>query len=140
MFQFDKRPLHGEICGNTQTQAWPGVAMPPTGPSLWYGQHIFLCVQSIPACTSSICGCVCIYLYTYAFLFPFHPKKSFICHSLVTPGIPASPSFYLTFHPTSHTPHIFIPILFRGRSFQRPALSCTRRMGRWCWGYSAGRC
>lgn len=108
---------------------------------------------------------MCVYIYIYVFFFffflnncptgilnllflssctlavlPFHAQKSFICHNLVTPGIPMSLSFYLTFHPTSHTPHIFIPILFRGRSFQGPALSCTRRMGRWWWGYSAGRC
>lgn len=70
-----------------------------------------------------------VYVHGVFFLLPFHSQESFICHSLVKPGIPVSPSFYLTFHPTPHTPHIFIPIVFRGRSFQRPALSCTRRMG-----------
>lgn len=146
--------------------AWRGHApssCTTAGLSLWYGQHLSTCTEHHSLNTKSPCGCVCVYIYMCFFFFflnncptgilnllflssctlavlPFHAQKSFICHNLVTPGIPMSLSFYLTFHPTSHTPHIFIPILFRGRSFQGPALSCTRRMGRWWWGYSAGRC
>lgn len=133
MFQFDKQPLHSTARCVGRPGPRPGLVWPcpQVGPSLWYGQHTFPCVQSIPACTPSIwgCVCICICIYTWFFLLPFHSQESFICHSLVKPGIPVSPSFYLTFHPTPHTPHIFIPIVFRGRSFQRPALSCTRRMG-----------